>query len=81
MRLGAAQDAQRGLHAAQQRVQELEDACSAAEEKAGCLEAMLQQHDAKLAEVSSKLSVGDAQTAVCGVQRLNDCRIQACAPA
>ena len=45
------QDAHRGLHAAQQRVQELEDACSAAEEKAGCLEAMLQQYDAKLAEV------------------------------
>ena len=45
------QDAQRGLHAAQQREQELEHACSAAEEKAGCLEAVLQQYDAKLAEV------------------------------
>lgn len=45
------QDAQRGAHVAQQRVQELEDACSAAEERAGCLEAVLQLHGAKLAEV------------------------------
>ena len=70
VRIGKVQDTQRGLHAAQQRVQELEDACSAAEEKAGCLEAMLQQYDVKLAEVCCKSFGVDAQAALRGEQRL-----------
>lgn len=34
-----------------QKLQETEDALNAADEKAGCLEAMLQQYTHKLAEV------------------------------
>ena len=45
------QEAERSLHAVRQKLQETEDALNAADEKAGCLEAMLQQYTHKLAEV------------------------------
>lgn len=44
-------EAERNLRTTSQKLQEVEDAKSAAEEKAACLEALLQQYAAKLTEV------------------------------
>ena len=45
------QEAEMNLRTTSQKLQEVEDARSAAEEKAACLEALLQQYAAKLTEV------------------------------